>query len=141
MSAAAVTPPVAAPAPAPAAAPVQSSTLDKPYVQIGIFSVESNARSTADTLRNAGMVPSVKEGKLSGKAFWRVVVGPAATAAERTALLEKINGLGFTRDPTEGVMTDTAELQGEIPPLPPGEYKVFIAELGPNGTFPFTVEE
>lgn len=53
----------------------------------------------------------------------------------------RINGLGFTRDPTEGVMTDTAELQGEIPPLPPGEYKVFIAELGPNGTFPFTVEE
>ncbi|MEZ5769478.1 MAG: SPOR domain-containing protein [Paracoccaceae bacterium] len=96
MSAAAVTPPAAAAAPAPAAAPVQSSTLDKPYVQIGIFSVESNARSTADTLRNAGMVPSVKEGKLSGKAFWRVVVGPAATAAERTALLEKINGLGFT---------------------------------------------
>ncbi|MEZ5722845.1 MAG: hypothetical protein R3D59_15490 [Paracoccaceae bacterium] len=39
-------------------------------------SVESNACSTADTLRNAGMVPSVKEGKLSGKAFWRVVVGP-----------------------------------------------------------------
>ncbi|MCB1102488.1 MAG: hypothetical protein KDL10_08990, partial [Kiritimatiellae bacterium] len=53
----------------------------------------------------------------------------------------RINGLGFTRDPTEGVMTETTELQGEIPPLPPGEYKVFIAELGPNGTFPFTVEE
>ena len=96
MSAAAVTPPATAPAPAaPAPAPVQTSTLDKPYIQIGIFSVESNARSTAENLRKAGMVPTVKEGTMSGKAFWRVVVGPASTAAERSTLLNKITGLGF----------------------------------------------
>ena len=41
------------------------------------------------------MVPTVKEGKMSGKAFWRVVVGPATTAAERSTLLNKIAGLGF----------------------------------------------
>jgi len=87
---ASVTP--AAPA-AATAAPV--SSLDHPYLQIGIFSVESNAASTAETLRKAGMVPTIKEGKMSGKAFWRVIVGPATNAAERNTLLEKIKGLGF----------------------------------------------
>lgn len=91
--AAAVTPSAIAPAPTPTAAP--KSTLEKPYVQIGIFSVESNAVSTAETLRKAGMVPTVKQGMMSGKAFWRVVVGPATTAAERATLLGQINGLGF----------------------------------------------
>ncbi len=93
--AAAVTPSATAPAPAAAPAPAPNSTLDKPFVQIGIFSVESNAVSTAETLRKAGMLPTVKAGKMSGKAFWRVVVGPAATAAERATLLGQIKGLGF----------------------------------------------
>ena len=88
----------AAPAasPAPAAPPAQKSALEKPYLQIGIFSVESNANATADQLRRAGMVPTVKAGKTSGKAFWRVIVGPAATSGDRTVLLDKIKALGFT---------------------------------------------
>lgn len=92
--AAAVTPQASAPAPAaPVSTPV--SALDRPYLQIGIFSVESNANSTAETLRKAGVMPTVKEGTMSGKAFWRVIVGPATTAAERNALLSRIKGLGF----------------------------------------------
>ncbi len=82
--------PAAAAAPAPAA-----SSLRKPFVQIGIFSVKDNATQIADRLRGAGMVPTVKEGATSGKKFWRVLVGPATSSAERSALLKKIKGLGF----------------------------------------------
>ncbi|WP_421748263.1 SPOR domain-containing protein [Cognatishimia sp.] len=87
----------AAPAPqAEVPKPVKSSSLSKPYIQIGIFSVKDNAENTAAQMRRAGMVPSIKTGESNGKAFWRVVVGPAQTSAERTALLKKIKGTGFT---------------------------------------------
>lgn len=90
--------PAAEPAPAPAPKPQpkpQASSLSKPYLQIGIFSVEENANNTATAMRQAGMVPTVKKQSASGKAFWRVIVGPASNAAERTALLKKIKGIGF----------------------------------------------
>ncbi|MCA0939430.1 SPOR domain-containing protein [Salipiger pacificus] len=99
----------AAPAPAPAAtpaaakpaapakpAPTQASSLSRPYVQIGIFSVEKNAENTATAMRQAGMVPTVKKQSSSGKTFWRVLVGPAADKAELDALLTKIKGTGFS---------------------------------------------
>ena len=82
------------PAPAPTPKP-QSSSLTKPYIQIGIFSVEGNANNTATAMRQAGMVPTVKKQSASGKTFWRVIVGPAQNKAERTALLKKIKGIGF----------------------------------------------
>lgn len=90
--------PVAEPAPAakPAAAAPQTSSLSKPYLQIGIFSVESNAENTAAQMRRAGMVPTIKPGESNGKKFWRVVVGPASTSSERSALLKKIKETGFT---------------------------------------------
>lgn len=88
------------PAPAPASAPAptpppQATSLDKPYIQIGIFSVEQNARNTATAMRQAGMVPTVKQQSASGKSFWRVIVGPASSSTERAALLRKIKGIGF----------------------------------------------
>ena len=87
----------AAPPPAPAAAPAPAtSTLDKPFIQIGIFSIEQNANNTATAMRQAGMVPTVLEQSSSGKTFWRVLVGPAQTRAERSALLAKIKDTGFT---------------------------------------------
>lgn len=83
--------------PTPAAAPrPAASSLDKPFIQIGIFSVEQNANNTATAMRQAGMVPTVLEQSSSGKAFWRVVVGPAQTRSERGALLAKIKASGFT---------------------------------------------
>ncbi|WP_246162141.1 SPOR domain-containing protein [Roseovarius faecimaris] len=86
----------AAPASAPTPAPKpQTSSLSKPYIQIGIFSIEQNANNTATAMRQAGMVPTVKEQSASGKTFWRVIVGPAANSAERSALLKKIKGIGF----------------------------------------------
>ena len=98
------TPPPTRPATAPAA-PVQTaaaapapraSNLDKPYLQIGIFSIEANANRAATAMRNAGMVPEVRQQTSQGKTFWRVLVGPAGSAAERSTLLGKIKEEGFT---------------------------------------------
>ena len=94
--AAATAPPPAETRPAPAAAPKPASSLDKPYIQIGIFSVEQNAKNTATSMRQAGMVPTIRKQTSSGKTFWRVIVGPAQNASERAALLEKIKATGFT---------------------------------------------
>jgi cell division protein FtsN len=70
--------------------------LSKPYLQVGIFSVEANAERAAAQMRSAGMVPTVRRGETGGKPFWRVIVGPASTSSERRALLDKIKGEGFT---------------------------------------------
>lgn len=88
----------AAPKPATVSAPAPKpvSTLDKPYLQIGIFSVEQNAQNTAIAMRQTGMIPSVLKQSSKGKTFWRVVVGPATTTDERAALLKKIKAAGFT---------------------------------------------
>jgi cell division septation protein DedD len=83
-----------APAPPPAAAP-STSPLDQPFVQIGIFSVEENATTTAQALRNAGLVPTVYDQSTNGRRFWRVVVGPAQTAAQRNEMLRAVRRLGF----------------------------------------------
>lgn len=83
----------------PAAAPearMTSSNLDKPFVQIGIFSVESNANNTATALRQNGVVPQVYMQESSGKTFWRVVAGPANTKVDRAALIKKVKGMGFS---------------------------------------------
>jgi cell division septation protein DedD len=86
----------AASSPKPAAAPrAAASSLEKPFIQIGIFSVEKNARNTATSMRQAGMVPVVKKQSSQGKTFWRVIVGPAANTSERSVLLKKIKGVGF----------------------------------------------
>ncbi|RME15739.1 MAG: SPOR domain-containing protein [Alphaproteobacteria bacterium] len=88
-------------APAVSGAPEAASRspgagLEKPYIQIGIFSVQSNANNTAEAMRQAGIVPTIKPGTMSGKKFWRVVVGPTTSVSERAALLRKIKELGFT---------------------------------------------
>lgn len=77
-------------------APTQSSSLAKPYIQIGIFGVEANARNTAVSMRTDGIIPTVKEYVANGKTFWRVLVGPAANSTERAALLKKVRDKGFT---------------------------------------------
>lgn len=91
-AATASTPPAPKPTPKPAPS---SNKLSKPFIQLGIFSVEQNANNTAQAMRVAGMVPTVKKSTSSGKTFWRVLVGPAQTSAERSALLKKIKASGF----------------------------------------------
>jgi hypothetical protein len=80
---------------APAAAPPRAASLDRPYVQIGIFSVEDNAAETGEALRSAGLVPTIYDQTSNGRRFWRVVVGPAPNAEDRAAVLETARGLGF----------------------------------------------
>lgn len=90
----AAAPAAAAPAPKPAAKKA-SGGVSKPYVQIGIFSVEQNANNTAEAMRQAGMIPTVKKQNSQGKTFWRVLVGPAGNKSELNALMSTIKGKGF----------------------------------------------
>lgn len=94
-AAAAIDAAAATPSVATASRPTGSS-LDRPFIQIGIFSVEANATRTASQMRTAGLVPTIKRGERGGKAFWRVLVGPAQTSSERKSLLNKIKGEGFS---------------------------------------------
>ncbi len=77
-------------------AALPASGLTKPFVQIGIFSIEQNARNTATSLRNAGLIPTVRAQTGNGKPFWRVVVGPAPNSADRSNILSTVKGLGFS---------------------------------------------
>lgn len=86
-------PEVAAAAPAPAP---KASSLSKPFIQIGIFSIESNATSTADKLRADGMSAQVIAQESQGRNFWRVIVGPAPSENDRASILSKVKALGFT---------------------------------------------
>ena len=61
-----------------------------------ICSVEANANGAAATLKASGMLPVVRKQESKGKVFWRVLVGPASSAAERDALLKQIKAAGFT---------------------------------------------
>ena len=85
----------AAPAPAQTTAPRPASTLDSPFIQIGIFSIEANATGTADRMRSTGIVPTVLEQTSQGRTFWRVIVGPATSATERDDLLQQVKAQGF----------------------------------------------
>ncbi|UWP90385.1 SPOR domain-containing protein [Aliiroseovarius crassostreae] len=87
--------PAAKPAAKPVATPSKPSGLAKPYIQIGIFSVETNAKNTAEAMKRAGMLPTIKPGSTSGKSFWRVIVGPTTSSAERSSILKKVRDLGF----------------------------------------------
>jgi cell division protein FtsN len=72
------------------------AAVDKPFIQVGIFSVEQNAKNTAEAMIQAGIVPQVIPGKSKSKTFWRVIVGPATSTSKRTALLKKVKSRGFS---------------------------------------------
>lgn len=80
----------AAPAPAP-----QGARIDRPFVQVGIFSVEQNAQNTRAQMQAAGLSAEVRRGRVGENLFWRVVVGPAGSTAERGEILRRVRGLGF----------------------------------------------
>ena len=81
------------PEPLPAAPIAQPPA--KPYVQVGIFSVEENAQNTAAAMRRAGMLPTIKTHRSQNKRFWRVVVGPAKSADDLAMVLRTIREAGF----------------------------------------------
>ena len=69
--------------------------LSKPYIQVGIFSIEQNARNTAEVMHQLNIQPTVKEQTSRNKTFWRVIVGPAVDINERSTLLQKVKAVGF----------------------------------------------
>ena len=77
--------PAAAAPPAAPAKPAAGGGL----IQIGIFSVEANAKRAADTLAKAGITAQVREEKAQGKTFWSV------TATGDAGVLAKIKAAGF----------------------------------------------
>lgn len=82
--------------PVPAAAPTSSSPLAKPYIQIGIFAVQSNADRAARRLNDAGVLPVVLKQQSAGRSIWRVIVGPARSKSDGRALQTKVKELGYT---------------------------------------------
>ena len=69
--------------------------LRKPFIQLGIFNVEKNAKNTATTMRQVGIVPLIKQQSKDGKPFWRVLIGPANSLQERALLLKTVKSVGF----------------------------------------------
>ncbi len=82
---------------APTAPPLQPTGFDlkKPFIQIGIFGVEQNAKNTAESMRQIGIVPILKTYKRNKRIFWRVLVGPAGTTDEQMTLFQKVKAVGF----------------------------------------------
>lgn len=80
-----------APAAAKPAAPAKPAATGK-RIQIGIFSVEANAKRAADTLNKAGIAAEVRKDQAQGKTYWSVT---AAGGSDASGTLTKIKGLGF----------------------------------------------
>jgi rare lipoprotein A len=78
-------------APAPVA-----SDLTRPYIQLGIFSIEGNARELAEDMQAKGLASRVVAQESQGRSFWRVLVGPATTEAQRQIWLDQVKSEGFT---------------------------------------------
>ena len=79
----------------PAAPQPQGPRLDRPFVQIGIFSVEQNAQNARSQMQRAGLSAEIRRGRVGENLFWRVVVGPAGTTSERADILRRVRGMGF----------------------------------------------
>ncbi|MFN4159675.1 MAG: SPOR domain-containing protein [Gemmobacter sp.] len=88
-AAAAKATPASAPKPAAPKAPAAGRSL----VQIGIFSVEANAKRAAATLEKAAVPTRILQEQSQGKTFWRVVAGPAD--GNRDAMLASVKSAGF----------------------------------------------
>lgn len=76
----------AAEAPAPAA-----SALDRPFVQLGTFGSRENADAVAERIGAQGLPVAVVPAGDS----WRLLLGPATTEAQRSALLQGAVAAGF----------------------------------------------
>lgn len=75
--------------------PTKSGKVAKPYVQLGIFGVEANAKNTAQAMRQRGIIPTIKKLEMNDKPFWRVIVGPATSQDELKTILDKVKKAGF----------------------------------------------
>ncbi|WP_432640445.1 SPOR domain-containing protein [Albidovulum sp.] len=76
------------------AAPDQTR-LERSYIQIATFTAEENATTAADKVKSAGLTATVIPEQGNEKPYWRVVVGPVASVAERDALMTRVKDIGF----------------------------------------------
>lgn len=88
--AAAPAPEVQRPAGLPLGAPSEA------FVQVGLFSVEGNAVSVGEDLRAEGILPTILSQDTGERTFWRVLVGPVTSVAERSAILERVKEMGHS---------------------------------------------
>jgi cell division septation protein DedD len=72
-----------------------TSSLDKPFIQVGAFAVQDNARKLRTQLESEGY--SVRTAPLQGqtRTLTRVLVGPALSIEERDRLLRDLRNDGF----------------------------------------------
>ena len=70
--------------------------LTKPFIQVGIFGVQSNATKTQDRLSKLDLPINMFGFEIKGKPYWRVVAGPASTLQSKQNMLTKIQSAGFT---------------------------------------------
>ena len=74
---------------APTATAAKTPTAKAGVVQIGIFSVEANAKRAVDTLAKAGISAAIRQENAQGKAFWSVTAGGGVDT------LGKVKAAGF----------------------------------------------
>ena len=68
----------------------------KPFIQVGIFGFQNNAKKTKDQMLNLNLPVNILDFQIKGKPYWRVVVGPASTSDSRKIMLKTIKSAGFT---------------------------------------------
>ena len=68
----------------------------KPFIQVGIFGVQNNAKKTKDQMLNLNLPGNILDFQIKEKPYWRVVVGPASTSDSRKNMLKAIKSAGFT---------------------------------------------
>ncbi len=76
--------------------PTSNVKLTKPFIQVGIFGVESNAIKTGNQMSKLGLTINTFDFKIKGKTYWRVVAGPATTLENKANMLNTIKSAGFT---------------------------------------------
>lgn len=69
--------------------------LTRPFIQVGVFSAQSNADGVASTLRNGGVIPTVLDQSNAERNLYRVIVGPARNSEDRASLLETVQAMGY----------------------------------------------
>lgn len=80
--------PAANPTPSAPAAPVINAA-SGPYIQIGIFSIEDNAKRAVTTLNAAGVMATIRTESSNGKTYWSV------GARGDGSVLAKVKAAGF----------------------------------------------
>ena len=82
--------------PTPAKQNTRDRKLSKPFIQVGIFGIQSNATNTRDRMLQLNQPVNLFEFQIKGKPYWRVVAGPANTSDSRDKMLKAVRSAGFT---------------------------------------------